>query len=247
MRVSEKQKSWFVRLAPFVVIGSAILLSIYYDLGAYISPEALVANKDMVFAWIESRPIATGIVFATAYAAMVAFSLPVASGLTLLAGLLFGAWWGFFWSFLGAMGGATAVYLVARFALGDLLHARSGTWVAKLEKGFHKNEFSYLLMLRLLIVVPFFAINAASGLLNVRIVPYVLATAIGIIPATLLKTFLVGGEIRDSFLLHNTLPPLESLLLDPRLWIAMLALAALSLATIAAKRIAGDHVKELKS
>lgn len=245
--MSEKQKSWIMRLAPFAVIALALVLSIVFDLGAYISPEALVANKDLIFGWIDAHPVLTGLGFAFAYAVMVAFSLPVASGLTLLAGLLFGAWWGFFWSFLGAMGGATAVYLVARFALGDLLHARSGSWVAKLEKGFHANEFSYLLMLRLLIVVPFFAINAVAGLLNVRLMPYLLATGIGIIPATLLKTFLVGGEIRDSFLLNNTLPPLESLLLDPRLWIAMLALAALSLATIAAKRIAGDHVKELKS
>lgn len=245
--MSLTQKSWVLRLTPVAVIVLAVILSFSFDLRSVFSPEGLIANKDRVFAWINARPMVTGVVFAGLYAVMVALSLPVASGLTLLAGLLFGAWWGFFWSFLGAMGGATAVYLVARFALGDLLHARSGTWVAKLEKGFHENEFSYLLMLRLLIVVPFFAINAVSGLLNVRLSNYVLATGFGIIPATLLKTFLVGGEIRDSFLLHNTLPPLESLLLDPRLWIAMLALAALSLGTIFAKRMAGDHVKELRS
>ncbi len=245
--MSRTQKSWALRLAPVAVIILAVALSLTFDLSSYVSPEGLVANKDKVFVWIEARPLLTGLVFAILYAAMVALSLPVASGLTLLAGLLFGAWWGFFWSFLGAMGGATAVYLVARFALGDLLHARSGGWVAKLEKGFHENEFSYLLMLRLLIVVPFFAVNAVSGILNVRLSNYLLATGIGIIPATLLKTFLVGGEIRDSFLLNNTLPPLDSLLLDPRLWIAMLALTALSLGTIVAKRMAGDHVKELQS
>ena len=76
---------------------------------------------------------------------------------------------------------------------------------------------------------------------------YVIATAIGIIPATLLKTFLVGGEIREAFLLRSEFPQLGSLLADPRLWIALIALGLIAILPIIAKRFSGDRIKELQS
>jgi MFS superfamily sulfate permease-like transporter len=49
--------------------------------------------------------------------------------------------------------GATAIFLIARTALGDALHKRAGPWLSRMSEGFRENALSYLLVLRLVPVV----------------------------------------------------------------------------------------------
>ena len=50
--------------------------------------------------------------------------------------------------------------------------------------GFRKNNFYYLLFLRLIPFAPFFVVNILAGIMNMRTLPYTFATIIGIIPGT---------------------------------------------------------------
>ena len=70
---------------------------------------------------------------------------------------------------------------------------RAGPAVEKLAAGFRADAFSYLLFLRLVPVFPFWLVNLAAALLNVRLATFAAATAIGIIPGGFAFTFIGTG------------------------------------------------------
>jgi uncharacterized membrane protein YdjX (TVP38/TMEM64 family) len=124
------------------------------------------------------------------YAVLVSLSLPGGAIMTVTAGFLFGPLVGSIAACLGALAGATVIFLIARSAVGEFLTRRAGPFAARLAEGFRADAFNYLLFLRL-VPFPFWLVNLAPALFGVRISTYVAATAIGIVPATV--TFAVFG------------------------------------------------------
>ena len=122
------------------------------------------------------------LIFGTAYILTVALSLPIASLLTLAGGALFG-WIGAAVIISAATIGATIVFIFARMIQNEFFvkHHEHG----RMEAGFKKNAFSYLLALRL-IASPFLGCKYHPALLGMRLRHYVLATSISITPGTLI-------------------------------------------------------------
>jgi uncharacterized membrane protein YdjX (TVP38/TMEM64 family) len=89
--------------------------------------------------------------------------------------------------------GATIIFLVARSACGESLIRRAGPLACKLAAGFRADAFSYLLFLRLVPAFPFFLVNLAPALVGVKLSTFVLATLIGVIPATFAFAFFGSG------------------------------------------------------
>jgi uncharacterized membrane protein YdjX (TVP38/TMEM64 family) len=94
---------------------------------------------------------------------------------------------------LAATLGATVLFLTARSSFGDLLLRRKSRLVSRLASGFSDDAFSYLLFLRLVPLFPFFVVNIAPALCAVKTRTFVLATLIGIIPATFAYAVLGSG------------------------------------------------------
>ena len=101
--------------------------------------------------------------FFCSYVLAVAFSLPIASLLTLAGGAVLG-WPAVILVVAAATTGAGLVFLAARNLFIDLLRQRAGRFIAKLEKGFSENAFFYLLALRLVPAAPFWAVNIVPAL-----------------------------------------------------------------------------------
>ena len=119
----------------------------------------------------------------------------VADSYATAGGFLFGPVIGTIAALVGALAGGTVIFLIARSACGEWLTRRAGPFAAKLAEGFRADAFSYLMFLRL-VPFPFWLINLAPALFNVRLSTFVAATAIGILPASL--TFAVFGAGLDS-------------------------------------------------
>jgi uncharacterized membrane protein YdjX (TVP38/TMEM64 family) len=146
--------------------------------------ENIVELRDRFHHAIAQHAVLAVLGFIVVYAGMVALSLPCGLILTLTGGLLFGWLVGGLASVTGATAGATIVFLVARTALGESLSERAAPWLAKLRAGFKEEALSYLLFLRLVPAFPFWFVNIAPAILGVPLRTYVLATFLGIIPAT---------------------------------------------------------------
>ena len=158
-----------------------------------ISLEALVRNRLAIGAFVSEHRLLAVLAYIGIYIVAVALSLPGAVFLTVSGGFLFGLAVGASAAVIGATIGATLIFLVARTALGEPLLRRAGPRAAQLAQGFRDDAFSYLLFLRLVPAFPFFLVNLVPAFAGVRLVPFVAATALGVIPGALVYAFAGTG------------------------------------------------------
>jgi len=214
------------RFLPLAVLLAAIVAAKLLGLDDYLTFDALRRHHQTLSGWVDRYGVLAGVGYVAVYALIVAMSLPGAVFLTLAGGFMFGAVLGTLYTVVAATIGATAIYLIATTALGDALRKRAGPTMRKMEEGFRRNAFSYLLVLRLMPLFPFWLVNLVPALLGVSLWVYVAATFVGIIPATAVFS-LAGaglGEVLDSgesFSIKNVL--------SPTLIAALVGLAILSL------------------
>ena len=130
--------------------------------------------------------------------------------------------------------GASLLFLATRSALGDFLRAKAGPWLVKLQDGFAENAFSYLLVLRLVPLFPFFVVNIVPAFLGMSLRTYVVGTLIGIIPGTaVFATFGAGlGSILDQ---GNTVSLAG--VLTPQMIAGLVGLSVLALVPVIYKKI----------
>jgi uncharacterized membrane protein YdjX (TVP38/TMEM64 family) len=102
--------------------------------------------------------------------------------------------------------------------------------IARIEVGVRSNAFSYLLVLRLVPAIPFWLVNIAAGFVRIRLRTYVIATVVGIIPATFIYSS-IGAGLGHVFDRGET--PDMKLLLDPQVYLPLFGLAILSTAPLA--------------
>lgn len=222
----------FRRLLPMLILLALVGGAFALRLDRYLSLDALRDNRLALHTFVEQSGIWAGLLYVLVYAGAVALSLPGAVFLTLAGGFLFGAYLGATLTVVGATLGATILFLVARSAIGDALRQRAGPFLARMSEGFSRNGFNYLLFLRLVPAFPFWAVNLAPALLGIRLVPYVIATFIGIIPAT--GVFSVFGASLGSIFDAGGDVNLKDVL-SPTLIAALVALGLLSLLPVVVK------------
>jgi uncharacterized membrane protein YdjX (TVP38/TMEM64 family) len=181
------------RLLPVAILLAGLALFLLLGLERYFSFEMLARHKATLTAWVAEHRLLAAFTFLLAYAVMVAFSLPIAMVATPVGGFLFGTWAGAGLSVIGATLGSIAVFLAARYAFRDLFRARAGATLARLEEGFQNNDFSYLLFLRLVPLFPFWLVNIVPALLGMPLRRYVIATMLGIVPASIIYSGLGAG------------------------------------------------------
>ncbi len=163
--------------------------------------------------------------FFCAYTAAVAFSLPIASLLTLAGGAILG-WPAATLVIVAATTGAGLVFFAARTLFSNTLQNRAGPFLSKLEDGFSKNAFFFLLALRLVPTVPFWAVNIVPALTRMGIAKFLAATFIGIIPGSCVYVWVGRGF--DQVLAAGQTPDLR-ILVSPNLLLPLTALGVLAL------------------
>jgi uncharacterized membrane protein YdjX (TVP38/TMEM64 family) len=137
-------------------------------------------------AWVSGLGFAGYVLYALVYAACVVLFIP-ASILTLGAGATFGVIKGTIVVVIGATLGATGAFIVAR----TIARKRVEAMAAKdkrfraLDRAISNEGAKIVLLVRLAVVFPFTYSNYVFGLTGVRLLPYALATFVGIIPATI--------------------------------------------------------------
>lgn len=166
------------------ILGLAIGAFFYFDLGHYLTLDALKANRDRLLAFTDANFAAAVGIFILTYCVVTGLSLPGAAILTLAGGFLFGSLLATVFVNVGATSGATLAFLAARYLLRDWVERKFGNKLGPIQDGFSMNAFSYLMTLRLIPLFPFFLVNMVSGLTRVSAGTYIVATAIGIIPGS---------------------------------------------------------------
>jgi uncharacterized membrane protein YdjX (TVP38/TMEM64 family) len=226
------------RLLPVALVAVGAVIG-YTLFGDYLTFEALRDNRETLIAWRDANYLGAAATFMALYVAVVAFSLPGATIMTLGGAFLFGFAAAAPMILVAATLGASLIFLAARHGFGEALHARlvaqggQGT-LARMERGLRENEVSYLLLMRLVPAVPFFIANLAPAFLGVSLRVFVLTTFFGIIPGTLVYVW-IGAGLGEVFARDAT--PDLSILTEPQILGPLLALAALAALPIAIKAL----------
>jgi uncharacterized membrane protein YdjX (TVP38/TMEM64 family) len=131
------------------------------------------------------------ILYALGYALCCVLFIP-ASVLTLGAGAIFGVVRGSIIVVLGATLGAAGSFLLARTVLRRRIEAMTATNAKfrALDRALTREGWKIVVLVRLSIVFPFTYVNYAFGLTGIAFGAYVLATFLGIIPATVAFVYL---------------------------------------------------------
>ena len=226
------------RLLPLVILVILIGAAFALRIDKYLTLDALRDNRATLLTFVQENGVLAAGAFLLAYATVVALSVPGAAIMTLAGGFLFGIPLGVSLTVIGATVGATLLFLIARSAAGDFLRRRAGPFLARMSDGFSKDSFNYLLFLRLVPAFPFWAVNLAPALLGMKLVPFVIATALGIIPGTVVYTAF-GSSLGQVFDAGGAVD-LKSVF-SPTLIAAMVGLGLLALLPVVLKRYRGSN------
>jgi len=154
------------------------------DLGRYLSLAFLKESQSSFQAVFEKNPVWVTLVFFAVYVAVTGLSLPGAVIMTLAAGAGFGLVLGTIVVSFASTLGATLAMLAARYLLQDSIQARFGKRLDEINKGIKKEGAFYLFSLRLIPVVPFFALNLLMGLTRIRTWTYFWVSQLGMLAGT---------------------------------------------------------------
>jgi uncharacterized membrane protein YdjX (TVP38/TMEM64 family) len=183
---------WRRFMAPLCAV---VLLATGYALGLhnFLTLQSIAENRAALADYTANHLFLAVAAFMVVYTVAVAVSFPGASILTILSGLLFGWALGGAAAIISATVGATIVFQIAKSSFGDVLAKKAGPLLNRISAGFADDAFNYLLFLRLVPAFPFWLVNIAPALANVKLRAFVLATFLGIIPGTFAFAFVGAG------------------------------------------------------
>jgi pyruvate/2-oxoglutarate dehydrogenase complex dihydrolipoamide dehydrogenase (E3) component/uncharacterized membrane protein YdjX (TVP38/TMEM64 family) len=161
-----------------------VLAMIWLTKGQDLSLAGLRGQLAALEDWRAAHAIPFAVGFFALYIGVTALSLPFAVWMTLAAGAMFGLFWGLVIVSFASTLGATLAFLSARYFLRDWVRARLGQRAAAIEQGLTRDGAFYLFTLRLIPVVPFFAVNLLMGLTPLPALTYYWVSQVGMLAAT---------------------------------------------------------------
>ena len=164
------------RLLKFAIIAAIMLVAVFLMQNIGVSELRELIGEHVLFA---------PMIYVLCFAILPIFLFPVPV-LAVVAGAVFGLFAGSLYTIIGAMINSVLMFYIARFlgfrAVSDFTQNSKSKILKTL--GEPGGKFSLILILRLMPLVPYNALNYACGVMNVSLREYVVATFVGIVPAT---------------------------------------------------------------
>lgn len=181
-------------------LAKLLLLVVVVGVGGWAAARTFTGPQDLAAALSSVRQSAWApVLFVTGYAVLTTLEFS-GLALTLAGGILFGFGWGTVLNTLGANLGASGGFWLARGLGREAIRAMLGKRVEGVDRLIGDHGFVWLLRLRLIPLVPFNILNFAAGATTMRWRTFATATAIGILPGTLIYTWLadsVAAGVRE--------------------------------------------------
>ncbi|MCH2548652.1 MAG: VTT domain-containing protein [Alphaproteobacteria bacterium] len=214
--------------AGVIIVSLAVFFIAGFD--GYDLINELKLKRELVGLFVERHRYFAIIFSCFFYALICALSLPVSVFLSVASGFIFGWFTGGLISVFGGVLGATGIFLIARVVLKDLiklgLMTRVESALNKVEDRLGHSSLRYLLMMRLIPIVPFWLVNLASAFFDIPIKVYISATLIGIIPGAFIYSSL-GEGLANS--LETSNPINLTIIYEPRILLPLIGCSLLLL------------------
>jgi uncharacterized membrane protein YdjX (TVP38/TMEM64 family) len=181
------------RYGPIALVAALLVAAVASGLWRHLTLTELAAHRVTLTHYVAAHPVLSVLIYVAVYTLVVVACIPGPGAMTTAGGFLFGTVIGGMAALTACTVGSAIVFLACRTAFGDWATQKAGPAVKKIEEGFAKDAFSYLLTLRLIPMVPFFATNVAAGLARVRLSTLIGATLLGTSPVCFVFAGLGAG------------------------------------------------------
>ena len=172
------------RLLLLLTLMGAVVAFFVFDLGRYFSLAFVKDSQAQFAALYAERPWTVTAIYFAVYVVITALSLPGAAIMTLAGGASFGLVWGTVVVSFASTLGATLAMLAARYLFQDSIQQRFGRKLAEVNARLDKEGAFYLFTLRLLPVIPFFALNLLMGLTRMKAWTFFWVSQLGMFAGT---------------------------------------------------------------
>jgi pyruvate/2-oxoglutarate dehydrogenase complex dihydrolipoamide dehydrogenase (E3) component/uncharacterized membrane protein YdjX (TVP38/TMEM64 family) len=173
------------KILLLAIIAISIAIFFLFDVQQYLTLDALKSKQAAIETYRNAHPVLTPLLYGLLYVAVTGLSLPGAAILTLAGGAVFGLFWGTLIVSFASTIGATLAFLAARFLFRDAVKTHFAERLQTIDNGVAKEGALYLFTLRLVPLFPFFVINLAMGLTNIKTQTFYWVSQIGMLAGTI--------------------------------------------------------------
>ena len=170
------------------IMAIAVLLILvavgYYATQDELTLVKLAQHEDRLQAFQIHHPISVYALAFCFYVAVTTLSLPGAAMMSLVIGWYFGFWRGVIFVSFASTTGATLAFLLSRYLLRNVIQSWFGDRLKTFNESLDREGAFYLFTLRLIPVVPFFAINLVMGLTRIRVRTFWWVSQLGMLAGT---------------------------------------------------------------
>ena len=234
----EKTKKIKLIIGLFYTIFLGLFLFFFFSnftLQEVISYEFIKNNRNFFFELRQSNfliLVVSFIIFTIIWVLAAGFGAPIA----LVAGFIFGKWFGVLFVLIGLSVGASLLYVLANFFLKEFIREKFLEKYRNLDEKFKRSEFFYLLIYRFIGGIPFAISNVLPCIFNVKVFNFFLATLIGIFPQVFLICSIGSGL--EKIIDQNLNPPgIIDIIIFPDIYIPLLIFISLIGALIFLRKI----------
>ena len=221
------------RWLPVVLVVCGVTVFWGLGLDRHLSLEALADHRRALLGFVADYRGIADLAYILALTAVAAFSIPAVAVMLVIGGFLFGPVFGTLYAVIGQTGGAVIVFLTVRLAFRDMVKRVPATMLRRLEAGFARDGYLYMIALRLAPFLPASMVNPLPALLGVRLKVFFLGTLIGVVPTTIVFASIGNGL---GALIDSGRTPDMGIMTRPDILFPLLALSLLSLAPVAVRR-----------
>jgi pyruvate/2-oxoglutarate dehydrogenase complex dihydrolipoamide dehydrogenase (E3) component/uncharacterized membrane protein YdjX (TVP38/TMEM64 family) len=132
----------------------------------------------------QQDPLQTAGIFFIVYLLVAALSIPGAALMTLISGAIFGLSQGLLIASFASSIGATLAFIMSRLLLKDWVQSKFSMHLKTINDGIKKDGPFFLFTLRLIPIVPFFAINLLMGLMPISAWRFYWVSQLGMLAGT---------------------------------------------------------------
>jgi len=182
------------------------MMRIVLLLGMVTAVTLVVIYRDQIDAaalenWVRDAGAVAPLLFILVYALAAILFIP-GTIFTLAGGALFGPVLGTLYNLTGATLGATLAFLIARYLAADMVANKAGGRIKQLINGVEAEGWRFVAFVRLVPLFPFILMNYALGLTRLRLLHYIIASFVFMMPGAIAYTYLgyagreavAGGE-----------------------------------------------------
>ena len=217
----------YLGIAYLTILGAAIYFFwSTFDLKDLTSYDLIKENREAILTYKDNNIFFLTIIF---FIITICLNLLLCPMLlpTLIIGFIFGKWIGTLILLFGNTIGGVALYLLAKSFFSELVRKKFTYKISGFINSFKKNELLYFMMFRLVGGggTPYPVQNILPVIFNISVKNYVIATWLGIVPATFVLTSLGSGieEIID----QNTEINFMSAFLSPEIYLPIIGFAVI--------------------